>query len=137
MLEAIKLRRLSSRQCSCKKHIYTLHRKKLVSKTFLVQDRQYTSFCRAIYVILRKNIVSDTHRFGIPVESFSANNLSKKKTLRAQNADVKGQYFTTNVNSLNVVAIANTLTKTRQYEVKCVWSKCLGAQKENRKLIFM
>ena len=34
-----------------------------------------------------------------------------EKMLRAPNADVKGQYFITNVNSSNVVAIAITLTK--------------------------
>ena len=64
-------------------------------------------------------IFSDTHLTGIPVESFSACNFKKK--LHASNADVKGQYFTINVNSRNVVAIANTLIKyTKWFGETCL-----------------
>ena len=68
------------------------------------------SFLCVIYVILCMKIdLSVSSWIGIPAEPIFCI-LFIEERLRAPNVDIKGQYFTINVNFRNNVAITNTLT---------------------------
>ena len=74
-----------------------------VTLNALISHASSSMYSIFLWITLFERIFSDTHKFGMPAESFSAYRLS--------NVEVKGQYFTINVNSRNAETIANTLKK--------------------------